>query len=95
MPLVPVGVPARDAIVFGSGVAELVCAGGLLTRAPWAGVASALLLILVFPGNVVYAVEVTNSPAASPVEVAVAWGRLPLQLPLIWVALQARVHEVP
>lgn len=90
MPLVPAVLPARSAIVFGSGIAEIACAAGLLTRARWAGLASAGLLVTVFPGNVVFALDSTRAPATSPVLVAAAWGRLPLQAVFIWAALQAR-----
>ena len=88
--LVPAGLPARDAIILASGIAELVCAGGLLARARWAGPASALLLLGVFPGNVTYALATTGDPASSSLLVAAAWARLPLQIPLVWSALQAR-----
>ena len=90
LPLVPIGLPARDAIILTSGIAELVCAGGLLSGARWAGPASALLLIGVFPGNVAFAVATTADAASSRLLVAAAWARLPLQAPLIWAALQAR-----
>ena len=89
LPLVPDAMPARDALVLFSGVAELVCAAGLLTRASWAGLASALLLCAVFPGNVMFAIDATRDPESSSAMVAAAWARLPLQLPLIWAALQA------
>ena len=88
-PLVPDAMPARDAVVLVSGIAELVCAAGLMTRARWAGPASALLLVGVFPGNVMFAVDASRDPGSSSALVAAAWARLPLQLPLIWAALQA------
>jgi uncharacterized membrane protein len=81
--------PARDAIVLVSGIAELVCAAGLLTRTSWAGPASALLLCAIFPGNVLFAIDAARDPESSSALVAAAWARLPLQLPLIWAALQA------
>ena len=88
--LLPDGMPAGDLVIAVSGVAELVCAVGLLGRARWAGPASAILLVAVFPRNVAYAVRVTGDPASAPWLVAAAWLRLPLQIPLIWAALQAR-----
>ncbi|MEP6637838.1 MAG: DoxX family protein [Chloroflexota bacterium] len=96
LPLIPTGLPGpvRDSIVLCSGVAELVCATGLLTRAPWAGMASAVLLILVFPGNIKVAIDATSDPASSSLAVIAAWARLPLQAPLIWAALQARPAKV-
>ncbi len=90
LPLLPEAMPSRDAVVLLSGVAELVCAGGLITKAGWAGSASALLLFAVFPGNVAFAIDARRDPDASTVLVAAAWARLPMQLPLIWAALQAR-----
>ena len=89
LPLVPDAMPAREAIVLVSGIAELVCCAGLLARAPRAGPASALLLCAVFPGNVLFAVNVSRDPESSSALVAAAWARLPLQLPLIWAALRA------
>ena len=90
--LIPAGLPAPDLIIVASGVAELICAGGLLSGARWAGPASALLLLAVFPGNVAFALTTSADPRASSLLVAAAWGRLPLQLPLIWAALQARTR---
>ncbi len=87
--LIPRALPAPGAIVFASGIAELVCAGGLLAGARWAGRVSALLLLVVFPGNVSVAIASSADPAASPLLVAAAWVRLPLQVPLIWAALQS------
>jgi uncharacterized membrane protein len=87
--LVPAALPQRDAIVAVSGLAELVCAAGLFGRAGWAGPASALLLIAVFPGNVKMAMDAVADPGASRLLVAATIVRLPLQLPLIWAALQA------
>jgi uncharacterized membrane protein len=90
LPLVPRAMPSRDAIVLASGVAELVCAAGLITKADWAGRASAVLLCAIFPGNVIFAVDVSRDPESSKALIAAAWARLPLQLPLVWAALQAR-----
>lgn len=90
MALVPRGLPASDLIVAVSGLAELTCAAGLVTRQPWAGPVSAALLIAVFPGNVQFALDQAASATADPRMVAAAWLRLPLQIPLIWAALQAR-----
>ena len=88
--LIPDGLPAADAVIAMSGVAELACAAGLLTGARWAGPVSAAVLVAVFPGNLAFAVRVTADPIASDRLIALAWARLPLQIPLIWAALQAR-----
>lgn len=91
--LIPRELPAPGAIIAASGVAELVCAAALLSGRRWAGTASALLLVAILPGNVTLAVDLARDPAASPGLVALAWLRLPLQVPLIWAALQARTAE--
>jgi uncharacterized membrane protein len=68
-----------------SGVAELGCAVLLLiprTRrlAGWAGVA---LFVAVYPANITMAVHATHGHGSE----LIAWGRLPLQLPLVLWAL--------
>ena len=88
-PLMPGWVPAHREVIFLSGVAELLCAAGLLhPRTRWAaGWASALLLVGVFPGNVTMAQDaLAGDDTAYQV---VALGRLPLQVPLIWAAVHA------
>ena len=90
IPLVPSGMPARDAVILVSGVAELICAAGLLARVGWAGPASALLLVAIFPGNLAFALDAAADPTASPLLVVAAWARLPVQVPLIWATRQAR-----
>ena len=89
LPLIPRALPAPGAIVIASGIAELLCAAGLVTRRSWAGPASAALLIAILPGNVQFALDQAASPVSDPRIVVGAWFRLPLQLPLIWAALQA------
>lgn len=72
---------------YGSGVAELAVAGAVArpsTRRV-GGLAAAVLFVAVFPGNVQAALD-----ARTPVEKAVTWARLPLQLPLIRWALKVR-----
>ena len=73
--------------VYGSGVAELVCATAVaLPRSRRSGaLASAALLVAIFPGNIWMAVK----PGAIPRWLAVA--RLPLQAPLVLWAM--RVHR--
>ncbi|MEX2182925.1 MAG: DoxX family protein [Chloroflexota bacterium] len=93
LPLIPRGLPGPDVIVAVSGIAELACALGLVTRHPWAGPASAALLVAVFPGNVQYALDQVADPGAGTLGVALAWLRLPLQVPMIWAALQARQRD--
>ncbi|GAA3824508.1 DoxX family protein [Nocardioides panacisoli] len=88
-PLMPAWVPAHRKVIVWSGVAELLCAAGLVLprsrRA--AGLASAALLVGVFPGNVHMAVDALRGDNR-PLQAA-SLARLPLQLPLIRGALRA------
>ena len=88
-PLMPRWVPAHREVIYASGVAELLCAAGLLVPATRraAGLASAVLLLGVFPGNITMAVDASRT--SDPRFKAVAYGRLPLQLPMIRGALRA------
>jgi uncharacterized membrane protein len=88
--IVPARLPAPTAIVYASGVAELVCAAGLAvprTRRV-AGWGTAALFVVVFPANVVMAM---NSGSRSVAYQFGVWARLPLQVPLIaWAVSVAR-----
>ena len=88
-PLMPTWVPSHREVIIGSGVVELLCAAGLAvpaTRKP-AGYASALLLLGVWPGNLQMALDSNRS--RSTARRAIAWGRMPLQVPMIRAALAA------
>lgn len=88
-PLMPDWVPAHREVIIWSGVAEIACAAGLLfppTR-KLAGLASAALLAGVYVGNVKMAVDASKGSNV-PLKVA-AYGRLPLQFPMIRAALRA------
>jgi uncharacterized membrane protein len=94
-PLMPHWVPAHREVIVGSGVLELLCAAGLAVPATrrTAGYASAALLLAVWPGNLQMALDSRRS--RSTALKAVAWGRMPLQVPMIRAALSAartRVH---
>jgi len=85
-PAMPSWVPAHREVIVASGVAELVCAAGMVappTRRV-AGLASAALLVGVFPGNVQMAADAlkTDNRAAQAATLA----RLPLQWPMIRAA---------
>ena len=95
-PLVPSSLPRRRELVYASGVAELVCAAGLLhprTRR-YAGWASAALLVAILPGNVQMSANYgkraqrRGTPSAQAAFAGTV-ARLPLQLPLIRTALRA------
>jgi uncharacterized membrane protein len=86
-PLVPPVLPRPTDLVYASGVAELACAVGLWRRDRWAGVASAVLLVLIWPGNLQAAI--TAQQGDDLITKLVTWIRLPLQIPLVWLALQS------
>ena len=86
---------ARE-LVVASGVAELACAAGLLREStrPAAGLASAAVLLAVWPANAQMSVDlwrraVRKKDAKSAVAFVVSVARLPLQVPLIKAALRA------
>lgn len=86
--LMPAWVPAQEAVVQASGAAELVCAVAMVVPATRraGGWASAALLVGVFPGNVEMARRALRGHDRTRQAVAVA--RLPLQVPLVRVALR-------
>lgn len=92
--IVPRQLPARRSLVYASGVAELVCAAGLLhprTRKA-AGWASAALLVAVFPANLQMAVtegKRASRGTGSRGKHVATLVRLPVQIPLIRTALKA------
>lgn len=81
--LIPSFLPAPRAWIYASGAVELACAAAVAVPATRrrGGLASAVLLVAVFPGNLSMAVE----PGDVPRWVALA--RLPLQVPLVLWAL--------
>ena len=71
--------------VLGSGLAELACAAAVAvprTRRVGA-LATAGLFVAVFPGNVKMALDWKPGARSWTGRPAVAWGRLPLQVPLV------------
>ncbi|WP_030014400.1 membrane protein [Curtobacterium sp. S6] len=90
--LIPPRLPGSARLwTLGSGALELGVAGLLLyprTRRI-GGLAAAALYVGVWPGNFQMA---WDSRGASPTAQAIAWGRLPLQLPLIASAVQVYRH---
>lgn len=86
--IVPTFLPLRTGVVYASGVAELICAYGLWRRARWAGIASAALLVMIWPANLQDAITAQGGHVLTTK--IVDWVRLPLQIPLIWFALQSR-----
>lgn len=93
--IVPPFLPYPLALVYISGVAEIVGGLGLLVPAlrPWAGAWLVLLLVAVFPANVYMAV----APERAGLGIAPVWLwlRLPLQLVLVvWVVWAARTARL-
>jgi uncharacterized membrane protein len=91
--LMPRVVPARlhRPLVYVSGAAELACSVGLVRRSRWASTASTALLLAVWPANLQMALDAgTGRHPGSMDSAAMAWARMPLQLPLLWAARQAR-----
>lgn len=87
--LVPRSLPSPRGMVYASGAAELVCAAGLLRHSRWAPLASAMLLVAVWPANVRMALDVTGR-RQERWKVLAAWARVPAQIPLIWAVLRER-----
>jgi uncharacterized membrane protein len=82
---------AHRPVIYASGVAELACAAGLIRRRQWAPAASSALLVAVLPANLQMALDAGTGRNPGAMDSAlVAWGRIPLQLPLLWAARQAR-----
>jgi len=88
-PLIPKWLPKPRLVVYVSGVAEVICAGGLISRRNWSRTTSVLLLVAVFPGNIQMALNAAReSEGHLTRSELLAFGRLPLQIPLIWAAWQ-------
>jgi len=83
----PDWIPAPVAVNAVAGVVELACAYGLVTRRSWAGPASAVALLAVWPSNLQFAVSATQDDGFTSAKSLIAWARMPLQLPMIWAVL--------
>src|SRR5215207_3388775 len=89
--IVPKPLPYKRELVQVSGVAELACAGLMLhpgTRRV-GGLASAALLAAVFPANVQMTIDSARDPRKPWWFTLGTVLRLPLQLPMIRIALKA------
>jgi uncharacterized membrane protein len=85
--IVPHFLPYPTELVYASGVAELICAVGLWRRDRWAGIASAALLLLIWPANLQDAISAQHGHDLTTK--VLTWARFPVQIPLIWFALQS------
>jgi uncharacterized membrane protein len=91
---IPSWVPAKRAVLYISGVVEVACAVGLVRREPWAGPLSAVTLAAIWPANIQMALDAGTGRNASLADSKVlTWIRVPLQLPMIWAALQSRARR--
>lgn len=86
--IMPPQLPRPLALVYLSGVFEFLGGLGLLFRRTrrWAGGGLLALLVAVLPANVYMALI----HAELGIPGWAAWGRLPLQLPLLWWVWQVR-----
>ncbi|HEY8721464.1 hypothetical protein [Pengzhenrongella sp.] len=87
----PLGNPR--AWVLASGAAELACAVAIaIPRTRRIGsLAAAVLFVAVFPGNVKMALDSRPDSLSRVHRPGLAWGRLPLQVPLVaWALAVAR-----
>lgn len=95
-PLIPDALGDKRAWTYASGVAEIACGIGLLTRQRWAPAATTAVLAGVWVGNWTYAIRVQQSSRTSTAHKAVAWARIPLQLPMMraaWTADRRRSDQ--
>ena len=95
-PLVPRVLPWPTGLVYASGVVELACAVGLRRRDRWAGMATAVLLVSIWPANLQAAINAQQSDDSATKVLTLI--RLPLQIPLVLLALQSgrnRSNELP
>ena len=89
--LVPPVLGGQNFWIFLSGILEIICAIGLLTRQKWAPKFTAFILLVIWVGNWWYAIYVTFNLESSWFLILGSWLRLPLQIPLIQWALRTPV----
>lgn len=84
-PLIPARLGDPTPWVIGSGVAELVCAAGLVSKQKWAPALTTATLAVILVGNVQMALDVQRSRRPGWHKAAV-WARIPLQVPMMVAA---------
>ncbi len=92
--LIPRRLGAPTPWVITSGIAELVCAGGLITRQRWAPAATAATLTVIWVGNAEMALRLQRNPETPASWRIGGWARLPLQIPLIYWAWRSPTRNV-
>ncbi len=90
--LVPPVLGGQNFWIFLSGILEIICAIGLLTRQKWAPKFTAFILLVIWVGNWWYAIDVTFNLESSWFLIIGSWLRLPLQIPLIQWALRSPIN---
>jgi len=89
--IIPRALPAPRTLTYVSGIAEIACAAAVaVPRTRRVGAwATAALFVAVFPANVSMALD-GGLPDSDGLlsSAAVAWLRLPLQVPLVWWAVR-------
>lgn len=91
--LIPPALGSPKAWTYASGVAELACAAGLASRAPWAPRATAAVLAAVWVGNWWMAIDATRATPRNNALAVGSWLRIPLQVPMIKAALASPVRR--
>jgi uncharacterized membrane protein len=89
--LVPPFLPEPYFWIYATGVAEIICAIGLLIRNKLAPISTVALLLIVWVGNWWFAIDMSQNGELSTI--IAAWVRVPLQLPLLWWAYKSPVKQ--
>lgn len=84
-PLIPPQLGNPRAWVYASGVVEVTCGVGLLTRQPWAPALTTATLAVIWVGNLQMAIDLQRSNRPTWQKVG-AWARMPLQVPMMRTA---------
>lgn len=92
-PLMPDFVPGHRTMIYASGAVELACLAGLVTRRSWAPMATTATLAAIWAGNWTMAFRWQRSSRRTPVQKAMGWARVPLQLPLMYWAWNSPIRD--
>ena len=92
--LIPPILGMQNFWIVSTGILEIACAIGLLTKQKWAPNLTAGVLFVIWVGNWWYAIDVTWNLESSWILIIGSWLRLPLQLPLIQWALKSPVKNL-
>lgn len=89
--ITPIWIPEPEAVIFLTGLCEIAGAVGLWVPRlrKVVGIGLALYAVCVFPANIKHAIDDLGAATASLSQWLYHLVRLPLQAPLVWVALFA------